>query len=110
VIIFHSLLVHAALPNTTPQFRLSTDNRYQVRTAPVCVTQLEPYRDTDGSSTWEQIGAHWKPATLETCTVDVAERVQFCGPDNLEGWHRELVERGLRPGPYVHRADSRPVS
>ena len=110
VIIFHSLLVHAALPNTAPRFRLSTDNRYQARTAPVCATQLAPYRDVDGSSTWEQIGAHWDPATLETCRVDAAERVQFHRPDDLEDWHRELVARSVRPGPYVHRADSRPVS
>jgi hypothetical protein len=58
VIVFHSLAVHKALPNTSPdRIRLSVDYRYQPLSHPVSEGSLLPHHNQIG---WPEIYAGWK--------------------------------------------------
>jgi ectoine hydroxylase-related dioxygenase (phytanoyl-CoA dioxygenase family) len=58
VVIFHSLTVHKALPNLSPDHvRLSVDYRYQPLSHPVEESSLLPHY---AQTTWEDIYADWK--------------------------------------------------
>jgi Phytanoyl-CoA dioxygenase (PhyH) len=95
VIIFKSMLVHAALPNVTSRFRLSMDVRYQRCDAPVCLSQTKPYPDSRGRRTWEEIGAGWTPGTLARCLPQGLRTVPFIAPRDAVSWHEDL--RALLP-------------
>jgi ectoine hydroxylase-related dioxygenase (phytanoyl-CoA dioxygenase family) len=57
VVLFHSLTVHKALPNLSPdRLRLSVDFRYQPLSHPVAPSSLRPHFDRQ---TWEEIYADW---------------------------------------------------
>lgn len=58
VIVFHSLVVHRALPNIVPdRLRLSVDFRYQPLSHPVHASSMLPHY---ARLTWEEIYADWK--------------------------------------------------
>ena len=57
VVLFHSLTVHKALPNLSPDcLRLSVDFRYQPVSHPVAASSLRPHYDRQ---TWEEIYKDW---------------------------------------------------
>lgn len=58
VVLFHSLTVHKALPNLSPDhLRLSVDFRYQPVSHPVAASSLQPHY---GRQTWEEIYRDWQ--------------------------------------------------
>lgn len=67
VIVFHCLTVHAGMRNTTDQFRLSVDARWQSMDYPVPEIELWPHVDmhfkvTPTAAThpgWDEISAEW---------------------------------------------------
>lgn len=56
-ILFHSMVVHKALPNITDKLRQSVDNRYQRIDQPLVEASLRPYADLFA---WEEIYAGWQ--------------------------------------------------
>ncbi|HXG23877.1 MAG TPA: phytanoyl-CoA dioxygenase family protein [Chthonomonadales bacterium] len=57
VVVFHSLCVHRAIPNLTPnRLRLSVDYRYQPLSHPVVESSFRPHH---GQITWEEVYAGW---------------------------------------------------
>ena len=60
--IFHSLVVHRALPNLTDRLRQSIDVRYQRLSEPTLEKNLKPYT---GICTWEEAYAGWKSKELQ---------------------------------------------
>ena len=61
-IIFHSMVVHKALPNLSDRLRQSVDNRYQRADEPLVEGSLRPYADL---MTWEEIYAGWQSAEYQ---------------------------------------------
>ena len=62
-ILFHSLAVHKALPNTSrDQIRLSVDYRYQPLSHPVHSSSMEPHYNR---LTWKEIYAGWTETPLK---------------------------------------------
>ncbi len=55
-LIFSDTTVHRALPNRSPEIRLSFDARYQPASQPVAETNMRPY---SGCGTWEEVYAGW---------------------------------------------------
>ena len=55
-ILFHSMVVHKALPNVSDRLRQSVDNRYQRIDQPLVEASLRPYADL---FTWDEIYAGW---------------------------------------------------
>lgn len=55
LLVFHSLTVHSALPNASPEVRLSLDARYQAADAPVCEATLgdPPHLN------WDEVYTGW---------------------------------------------------
>ena len=65
-LIFHSLTLHKALPNVTPnKLRVSLDNRYQAITSPIAEHMLQPHMALLNPITWDQIYANWKTDDLK---------------------------------------------
>lgn len=63
VILFHSLTVHKALPNSTSvQIRLSVDFRYQPLSHPVHSSSMEPHH---GQVQWNEVYRDWKDSRLQ---------------------------------------------
>ncbi len=62
VLIFHSLVVHRALPNLTDRLRQSIDVRYQRLSEPTLKKNLGTYT---GICTWEEIYAGWESKELQ---------------------------------------------
>jgi len=62
-LLFHSLTLHRALPNVTEdRLRISLDNRYTARQAPVSEHMLTPHlgeHRVDNPHTWDQVYADW---------------------------------------------------
>jgi ectoine hydroxylase-related dioxygenase (phytanoyl-CoA dioxygenase family) len=61
-VIFHSMTVHRALPNTTDRLRQSIDARYQRLSEPVSEKSLDPYA---GTGTWDEIYRGWRREDLQ---------------------------------------------
>jgi ectoine hydroxylase-related dioxygenase (phytanoyl-CoA dioxygenase family) len=61
-ILFHSMVVHRALPNVSDRLRQSVDNRYQRIDAPLVEASLRPYANL---FTWEEIYAGWGSDRLQ---------------------------------------------
>lgn len=65
-LIFHSLTIHEALPNVTPdRMRISLDNRYQAIGLPVAEQMLVPHLALDGRPSWDDIYAGWASKDLQ---------------------------------------------
>lgn len=63
VLVFHSHMVHRALPNLTPdRLRLSVDYRYQARSQPISAKNLLPHT---GSIGWEEVYRGWRSTALQ---------------------------------------------
>lgn len=61
-IIFHSMVVHKALPNVSDRLRQSVDNRYQRVRDPIVAAGLLPYASI---LTWDEIYAGWQETRLQ---------------------------------------------
>lgn len=60
-LIFHSLLVHRALPNLSPdRLRVSLDNRYQARDIAIAEHMLEPHLAGIAPLTWDEVYSGWQ--------------------------------------------------
>ena len=55
-LIFADTTVHRALPNRSPEIRLSFDARYQPASQPIAELNMHPY---SGCGTWEEVYAGW---------------------------------------------------
>jgi ectoine hydroxylase-related dioxygenase (phytanoyl-CoA dioxygenase family) len=63
VLLFHSFLVHQALPNRSPdRLRLSVDYRYQGQSQPISALSLQPHF---GQVTWEEVYRDWQATDLQ---------------------------------------------
>jgi hypothetical protein len=63
VLLFHSMVVHKALPNRTPdRLRLSTDYRYQGVSQPIVADGLEPHYSR---LSWDEIYQGWTRTDLQ---------------------------------------------
>ena len=63
VVLFHSLTVHKALPNLSPdRLRLSVDFRYQPLSHPIAASSLQPHYERQ---TWDEIYADWTSACFQ---------------------------------------------
>ena len=77
VVLFHSLTVHKALPNLSPdRLRLSVDFRYQPLSHPVAASSLKPHYDRQ---TWDQIYAGWSDDRLQYYWRDMP--IRYAGED-----------------------------
>ncbi len=62
-LVFHSMTVHRALPNVTPDLlRLSADYRYQAASQPIAENFLLP---SGGKIAWEEVYAGWQSKDLQ---------------------------------------------
>jgi hypothetical protein len=55
-LIFHSMVVHKGLPNTSSRLRMSMDARYQKVSDPIAPGSLNPHSQPH---TWKEIYADW---------------------------------------------------
>lgn len=95
-LIFADVTVHKALPNRSPEIRMSFDARYQPASQPVADTNMVPY---SGCGTWEEVYAGWsKPdqqyywKTLNPTVVPL-DRSHYERRDSMAF---EMAERGDR--------------
>ncbi|MCW3094890.1 MAG: Protein involved in biosynthesis of mitomycin antibiotics/polyketide fumonisin [Chthonomonadaceae bacterium] len=78
VVLFHSLTVHKALPNLSPdRLRLSVDFRYQPLSHPVAPSSLRPHFDRQ---TWEEIYTDWNSARYQYYWRDLPIRTSGDDP------------------------------
>ena len=78
VVLFHSLTVHKALPNLSPdRLRLSVDFRYQPLSHPVAASSLKPHYDRQ---TWEEIYTDWTDVKHQFYWRDMP--IRFAGTDD----------------------------
>ena len=96
-LIFHSLTVHKALPNLTPdRLRISLDNRYSAIDQPLAAHMLEPHLARFSPLDWEAIYQGWASTDLQYYWRDLD--LQILPKD--ESWagtgFREALERGQR--------------
>ena len=109
---FHSLTVHQALPNTTPdRLRVSLDNRYSPLSQPIAEHMLEPHLARLRPYDWPEVYAdwtatdlqyYWRELDLETTPKDESfadagfedgmERARTGDPHALL-WLRRLIRR-----------------
>jgi len=61
-VIFHSMTVHKALPNTSIHLRQSVDSRYQRADQPLVEASLRPYAEI---LPWEEIYAGWSSTAYQ---------------------------------------------
>ncbi len=72
-LIFHSLTIHEALPNVTPdRMRISLDNRYQSLEHPIAEQMLLPHLAVDGKPAWNDVYAGWESEELQYYWRDLA--------------------------------------
>ncbi len=65
-LIFHSLMIHEALPNVTAdRLRISLDNRYQAIEHPIAEQMVQPHLAVNGKPSWEDIYADWDSGDLQ---------------------------------------------
>ncbi len=104
-LIFHSLIVHQALPNVTEdRMRISLDNRYQAMDIPISEKNLVPHMSNLSSFDWDQVYANWETDDLKyywkKYDLEVMERIDRWG---LQGFEEALeLARGGDPGAQHH--------
>jgi len=65
-LIFHSLTLHQALPNLTPdRLRVSLDNRYQSQNDPIAEYQLLPHLHNKNPLSWQEVYEDWTSTSLQ---------------------------------------------
>lgn len=93
-LMFHSLTLHRALPNTTAdRLRLSLDNRYTARSAPVSDHMLTPHLSLHSPLTWDQIYAGWESDDLKYYWQDDTLNVV---PQDMQYTDKSLTEAMAR--------------
>lgn len=91
-LIFHSLLVHQALPNLTEdRMRVSLDNRYQSMDIPISEKMLVPHLSNQSSYDWESAYAEWKADDLKYYWKDYDLEVM----ERIERWGAQAFEEAL---------------
>ena len=96
-LIFHSLLVHRALPNLTENhMRLSLDNRYQSARVPIAEQMLMPHLSGISPLSWDDVYEDWQSDDLKyywkVHDLDVmAKQMQW-----LDQLNAEALERAAR--------------
>ena len=75
-LMFHSLTLHRALPNVTPdRLRVSLDNRYQALGSPISDQMLNPHLALHNPITWEEVYAGWETTDLQYYWRDMVTEV-----------------------------------
>ena len=75
-LMFHSLTLHRALPNVTPdRLRVSLDNRYQAVGSPIADHMLDPHMSLLNPITWEEVYARWQTTDLQYYWRDLVTEV-----------------------------------
>lgn len=88
-LIFHSLVVHQALPNLTEdRMRISLDNRYQSIDIPISEKMLIPHLSNLSSYDWDRVYADWKTDDLKyywrEYDLEVMARIDRWGAQGFE--------------------------
>ncbi len=96
-LIFHSLTVHQALPNLTPdRLRISLDNRYSAVDQPIAAHMLEPHLVRFSSLDWEQVYQGWSSTDLQYYWRDLDLRILPKDETWVQTGFREALERARR--------------
>jgi hypothetical protein len=99
IVLFHSLTVHKALPNLSPdRLRLSVDFRYQPVSHPVAASSLRPHYDR---RTWEEIYEGWGSRRLQFYWQNLP--IRYAGDDPRVVAVRQAAS--VAPQPLPNKAD-----
>jgi ectoine hydroxylase-related dioxygenase (phytanoyl-CoA dioxygenase family) len=103
VLLFHSMLIHQALPNLTPdRMRVSVDFRYQVRSQPIAESNLvAPHT---GQLTWEDVYRGWASTELQYYWKKVDLAVSAYDTSYFANRDREAYEAAERGDPVARPA------
>lgn len=96
-LMFHSLTLHRALPNETPdRLRLSLDNRYTALGAPVAEHMLTPHLDLHHPISWDEVYAGWQSDEFQYYWQD--DNLQLVPTDTqyTEKGFSEALERAVQ--------------
>lgn len=88
-VVFHSLCVHAGMPNTSGHIRLSTDNRYQSASDPVVPESLKPHLHPRIAD-WPELTKGWSSLEWIKAPDGVTTKSYQFPKESLENWHNEL--------------------
>lgn len=78
LVLFHSLTVHAAMPNRTDRMRLSVDFRYQAADEPVHTGALHPhYVSHPDIPDWDELASGWSSRDSIATPPQVQEVTDF---------------------------------
>ena len=103
VLLFHSMIVHQALPNLTPdRLRLSVDYRYQARSQPIAESNLAAPHT--GQITWEDVYRGWTSTDLRYYWKEVDLAVAAFDTGYFANRDREAFEAAERGDPVARPA------
>jgi phytanoyl-CoA dioxygenase PhyH len=103
VLLFHSMIVHQALPNLTPdRLRLSVDYRYQARSQPIAESNLAAPHT--GQITWEEVYRGWTSTDLQYYWKEVDLAVAAFDTGYFANRDREAFEAAERGDPVARPA------
>jgi Phytanoyl-CoA dioxygenase (PhyH) len=102
VLIFHSLAIHEATPNSSEQIRLSLDCRFQDYVRPIDPGNLVATGKT--SPSWDEVYAGWHstelqyywqslPLRLKPDLTELAELARTAEPERMRMRYRRILER-----------------
>ncbi len=96
-LMFHSLTLHRALPNETEdRLRLSLDNRYTAKGAPVSAHMLTPHLDAHHALSWEEVYADWQSDEFKYYWHEDSLQVVPQDTQYTEKGFHEAVERAVQ--------------
>lgn len=96
-LIFNSLLVHQALPNTTEnRMRVSLDNRYQSVDIPIAEQMLTPHLSGIAPLEWDDVYEGWQSSEFQYYWKDLGLQVMAKQMQWLEQLFAEAVERATQ--------------
>ena len=103
VLLFHSMLVHQALPNLTPdRMRISVDFRYQARSEPIAESNLAAPHT--GQLSWEEVYRGWSSTELQYYWKRVDVPVAAYDTAYFAQRDREAFEAAERDDPVARPA------
>ena len=103
VLLFHSMIVHQALPNLTPdRLRLSVDYRYQARSQPIAESNLAAPHT--GQISWEEVYRGWSSTDLQYYWKKVDLAVSAFDTGYFANRDREAFEAAERGDPVARPA------
>ncbi len=100
VLLFHGLTVHASLPNTTTQFRLSMEARFQSVADPIMAATLRPNRPREIPD-WPSLTDGWS----STAWVEAPPEVEVVRPPAGTTFDQLLRELTVPPSRFVDSGD-----